>query len=42
MFYCPNHVPKIVEAKNVNFLEDYEFSECFYHKNEFEKNKGSN
>ena len=37
-FYYPNHVPKIVEARNGKFLDDYKLSRSgFPHKDEFKK-----
>lgn len=41
-FYCPSRTPRIVEAKNAKFLEDYELSRSAFPKRiEFEDAKNS-
>ena len=37
-FYCPSHTPRIVEARNAKFLEDFELSgNAFPRRIEFEE-----
>ena len=41
-FYCPSHTPRIVEAKNARFLEDYRLSGSAFPKRiEFEQAQNS-